>query len=103
MHLWMYHGYAAAACAWTFMETSLMLERVKDNPKHWLARSIRKIRDVTEKRNKFVCVLLKSLAVPLLALVSWIPCLLAAALWPVAVTLYIISNITWKPKHGSKK
>ena len=92
MHLNITMIYLACAVAWTVIETNLTLARLENDDKHWLTRAMRMVRDWAKKQNTAISVSSRVLACFILALAAWIPILLASALWPATVLIYVIAN-----------
>ncbi|EOH1034848.1 hypothetical protein ACLMYS_003821 [Salmonella enterica] len=85
--------YMCPAVAWTVIETQLSIGRIEDDEKHWLNRTMKRIREWSKKRSTPVSVGGRILACFFLAIAAWIPVLLVSAVWPVTVLIYIFRNL----------
>ncbi|EPT1451888.1 hypothetical protein ACVOZ6_003476 [Escherichia coli] len=85
--------YVACAVAWTFIETQLTIMRLESEPTHWLRRAMVSCRSWASRQCLPISVGARILAAFGLAIVAWIPVLLASACWPVTVTIYVLCNL----------
>ncbi|EBL7042146.1 hypothetical protein CJ666_22235 [Salmonella enterica] len=101
-HKLLFDLYCAAAGGWLFIENSLLIGRIEEDPKHIIPRLMKKAKHRCERYNVVICVALKLLVCLVLCIGGFIPCLISAAIWPVSVPVYILSNIDWKRVRGRK-
>ncbi|ENE5752142.1 hypothetical protein ACFLMW_003790 [Salmonella enterica] len=85
--------YMCPAVAWTVIETSLSIERIENDERHWLNRTMKRIRNWSKHQSKPVSVGGRILACFFLAILAWIPVLLVSFVWPVTVLLYVIAQL----------
>ncbi|EDL8063725.1 hypothetical protein CTA21_16365 [Salmonella enterica] len=93
MHLNYPTLYVALALGWMTIETNLSIARIEANDKHWVSRSMRWLRDWGKRHSRPVSVGGRVLAAFGLAILAWIPILLASFCWPVTVTIYVLSKL----------
>lgn len=86
--------YVCCAIAWTFIETNHVLERLEGNSKHWINRSMTAIRSWAKTQPQAISVGGRILASFVLSILAWLPVLLVSAIWPAALIIYVLSNIT---------
>ncbi|ECZ5235286.1 TPA: hypothetical protein ACNEJR_003723 [Escherichia coli] len=101
-HKVLFDIWAAAAGGWLFIENSLLIGRMESDEGHPITRIMRWGKRKFEAYNVVTCVALKLLLCLVLCIGGFIPCLLSAALWPVSVPIYILSNMDWKKLRGRK-
>ena len=94
--------YCAAAGGWLFIENSLLIGRIEEDPTHPIPRVMKWGKRKFETYNIIVCVALKLLLCLVLCIGGFIPCLISAAIWPASVPVYILSNMDWKKLRGRK-
>ncbi|EDY2029988.1 hypothetical protein GTB64_004430 [Salmonella enterica] len=88
--------YVACAAAWTVVETQLSVQRMEDDPDHWLQKAMRAVRDWTAKKSAPVSIGVRMIACFGLAIAAWVPVLLVSICWPVTVFCYVVCN--WRDK-----
>ena len=94
--------YASAMLAWQFIEMNLMIERIRADRKHFIAVRIIRLREWAKGKNKYWGGFVKAVAGMGLALLAWIPIIISAAIWPISVPVYILTNIEWSKLFGRK-
>ncbi|ELK5289342.1 hypothetical protein Q6670_004009 [Salmonella enterica] len=95
-------AYSCGAIAWQFIETQLMIERIKGDKKHVVSRAMRSLGKYADRKGKVWGSALKVFGGTGIALLAFIPVLLASFLWPVTIPVYILANIEWEKLFGRK-
>ncbi|EMD0638809.1 hypothetical protein VPZ60_004225 [Salmonella enterica] len=95
-------AYICGVIAWMFVETQLTIQRIGNNPKHLVARGMKKLRTWAEKQPDYLCPMIKATGGLVLALAAFVPVLVSAVSWPVSIPTYILSSINWGKLRGRK-
>ena len=95
-------AYSCGAIAWQFIETQLMIERIKGDKKHVVSRAMRSLGQYADRKGRIQSSALKVVGGTGIALLAFIPVLLASFLWPVTIPIYILANIEWGKHFGRK-
>ncbi|EIW6162767.1 hypothetical protein MF451_003764 [Salmonella enterica subsp. enterica serovar Saintpaul] len=85
--------YLCPAVAWTVIETQLSIDRIENDERHWLNRTMKRIRAWSRNRSMPISVGGRILACFFLAIFAWIPVLLVSFIWPVTVSIYVFCNL----------
>lgn len=94
-------GYAACACAWTFIESRILLERMESDRKHPVNKAIAWVRKRTDHRNVVERTALKLLACLLMCVTTLAACMASGAAWVVTMPVYVCVNL-WEHFRGRR-